>query len=394
MLYVVDVSIKLVEAWNGSTWTTLVYKNRFPHPSVIAANPKYASELLYLGGEFNEFYSPAIINTVQVANNARWDGTRWFDMIAYGAAGEVFAISADEQSLPSALYVGGSFTSIESKPARNIARFDGTSWDVLGGGLNGPVHAIAPISYNQPGAFVGGAFTAAINPDGSTVSVSNIAFWDHTQKRWLPVGAGMNGVVYALEVFSYALYAGGAFTQVLNGPEVNRIAKWDFFAHEWESFGRGVNGGTMPEVRALAIGQGGSVSSPRSWRSVYIGGRFTEATNRDNSKTFCRNIMLWDGYDNTWRALGNGVDDDVRALALAGRDYYSPLYVGGRFRSGVNDNGVVVNLDCIAMWYGEWRALGRGVNGAVTTIVPSYDHTQFYLDGNMKDRFQIAAPAL
>jgi len=79
--------------------------------------------------------------------------------------------------------------------------------------------------------------------------------------------------------------------------------------------------------------------------------------------------------------MGNGVDDEVRALALAGRDYYAPLYVGGRFRTGVNDNGALVNIDRIAMWYGEWRALGRGVNGTVTTIVPSYDRTQFYLGG-------------
>ena len=55
MLYSVDVSIKLVEAWNGSVWTALVYKNRFPQPSVIAATPKYPVECLYLGGEFKAF---------------------------------------------------------------------------------------------------------------------------------------------------------------------------------------------------------------------------------------------------------------------------------------------------------------------------------------------------
>jgi len=382
LMYAVDVSIKIVDAWNGTTWTTLVYKNRSPYPSVIAANPKYPAEFLYLGGQFNEFYSPAIINTVQIANNARWDGRRWFDFIPFGAAGEMFAIAADNQGLPGAIYVGGNFTSIEGNPASNIARFDGTKWDALGAGVNGPVHAMAPISYSQPGAFVGGAFSTAINPDGSTVSVSNIAFWDHTQKRWLPVGGGLNSAVYALEVSGYELYAGGAFTQALNGPTVNRVARWSFSSQRWEAFGGGVDGGTMPEVRALAVGLGGSVSSPRFWRSVYVGGKFTEATNSNGSKVFCRNLMLWDGYDNRWRTIGNGVDDEVRALALAGRDYYSPLYVGGRFRTGVNDNGALVNLDRVALWYfGEWRPLGRGLNGAVTTIVPAYDRTQIYLGG-------------
>jgi hypothetical protein len=382
LMYFADVSIRIVDAWNGAVWTTLVYKNRSPYPSVIAASPKYAAEFLYLGGQFSDFYSPAIINTVQVANNARWDGRRWFDYNPYGAAGEVLAIAANESGFPNAIYIGGNFTSIEGNPASNVARFDGTKWDALGAGVNGPVHALAPIKYGQPGVFVGGAFSTAINPDGSTVNVSNIAFWDHTQKRWLPIGAGLNGNVYALEVSGYELYAGGAFTQVVNGAAVNRLARWSFSLQRWEAFGGGVDGGTMPEVRALAVGVGGSLSSPRFWRSVYVGGRFTEATNRDGSKTFCRNIILWDGYDNRWRAMGTGVDDEVRALALAGRDYYSPLYIGGRFRTGVDDNGAPVNLDHIAMWYyGDWRPLGRGVNGAVTAIVPAYDHTQFYLGG-------------
>jgi len=386
LMYVVDVRIKIVDAWDGAAWTTLVYKNGFPSPALIAANPKYPAESLYMGGQFSEFYSPAIINTVPIANNARWDGQRWSDFISYGAAGEVFALAANEPAFPNAIYVGGNFTSIEGNPASNIARFDGTNWDALGGGVNGPVHAIVPITYNQPGAFVGGTFSTAINPDGSIVNVSNIAFWDHTQKRWLPVGGGLNGPVYALEVSGFELFAGGAFTQVLNGPTVNRIARWSFSAQRWEALGGGVDGATMPEVRALAVGTGGSVSSPRFWRSVYVGGRFTEATNTNGSKVFCRNLMLWDGYDNNWRAMGNGTDDDVLALALAGRDYYSPLYVGGRFRTGVDDNGALVNIDRIAMWYfGDWRPLGRGVNGAVTTIVPAYDHTQFYIGGEFTE---------
>jgi|GEM_PF-2401499 len=386
LMYFADVSIRIVDAWNGAAWTTLVYKNRAPYPSVIAASPKYAAEFLYLGGQFSDFYSPAIINTVQAANNARWDGQRWFDYNPYGAAGEVFAIAANEPGFPNAIYIGGNFTSIEGNPASNVARFDGTKWDALGGGVNGPVHAIAAIKYGQSGAFVGGAFTTASNPDGSTMSVANIAFWDHTQKRWLPVGGGLNGPVYALEVFGYDLFAGGAFTQVLNGLIVNRITRWSFSLQRWEALGGGVDGAAMPEVRALAVGSGGSVSSPRSWKSVYVGGRFTEATNRDNSKTFCRNLMMWDGYDNRWRALGNGVDDEVLALALAGRDDYAPLYVGGRFRTGVDENGALVNLDRVARWYfGDWRPLGRGMNGAVTTIVRSYDLTQIYLGGEFTE---------
>jgi hypothetical protein len=72
---------------------------------------------------------------------------------------------------------------------------------------------------------------------------------------------------------------------------VNRIANWSFTLQQWQAFGSGVDGQFMPEVRALAVGSGGSVLQSRTWRSVYVGGRFTEATNPDGSKAFCRNLI-------------------------------------------------------------------------------------------------------
>jgi hypothetical protein len=43
---------------------------------------------------------------------------------------------------------------------------------------------------------------------------------------WQPLGGGMNGFVYALAVFNNELIAGGDFA-IAGGVSANRIARWD-----------------------------------------------------------------------------------------------------------------------------------------------------------------------
>jgi hypothetical protein len=59
------------------------------------------------------------------------------------------------------LYVGGEFESGLPVRARNLARWDGTSWHAVGSGLNGPVLALACASGNR--LVVGGSFTTLGN---------------------------------------------------------------------------------------------------------------------------------------------------------------------------------------------------------------------------------------
>ncbi len=67
--------------------------------------------------------------------------------------------------------------------------------------------------------YVGGSFTSA-----GGVTVNNIAKWNGTS--WSAIGGGVNGNVNTLHIDSSGnIYAGGDFTQA-GGITVNKIAKW------------------------------------------------------------------------------------------------------------------------------------------------------------------------
>ena len=100
--------------------------------------------------------------------------------------------------------------------------------------------------------------------------------------------------------------------------------------------------GTDGTVNAVAADGAGN---------LYIGGSFTVA-----GDVFANNVAKWDG--DSWSALGSGVNDTVRALAVSD----NILYVGGSFSlaSFSTSGGLVVNG--IAEWDGaNWSPLGPGV---------------------------------
>ena len=96
--------------------------------------------------------------------------------------------------------------------------------------------------------------------------------------------------------------------------------------------------GTDGTVNAVAADGAGN---------LYIGGSFTVA-----GDVFANNVAKWDG--DSWSALGSGVNDTVRALAVSD----NILYVGGSFSlaSFSTSGGLVVNG--IAEWDGaNWFPL-------------------------------------
>jgi Leucine-rich repeat (LRR) protein len=104
---------------------------------------------------------------------------------------------------------------------------------------------------------------------------------------------------------------------------------------------------------------GGTYTVEASGTDIYVGGWFLNA-----GGVPAKHIAKWNGT--TWSALGNGVDTNVRAIAVLGND----VYVGGIFTSASG----VANTAYIAKWNtvtNTWSALGSGVNGAVYSIIVS-----------------------
>jgi hypothetical protein len=107
-----------------------------------------------------------------------------------------------------------------------------------------------------------------------------------------------------------------------------------------------LGGGLNNTVKAIAV------EGPK----VYMGGDFTDA----GMNLKADRIARWDSV--SWKNLGNGLNNTVNAIAVAG----SNVYAGGLFTFAGGD--LIANH--IAVWDGTaWKNLGASLNGPVNAIV-------------------------
>ena len=226
---------------------------------------------------------------------ARWDGTTWHDLVSEGSNGTVKALAFGPSGV---LYAGGSFDKIGGVTTGGIAAWDGSNWNVLGGGLFYDVKAIAV----DPAGNLYVAGTNLVAP----LSPQRLMRWNGT--TWTPLGNWL-GEIYCLawDPALSVLYAGGTFTSVDGGP-ANRVARWD--GSSWTPLGAGVEPGM---VFALAPDSGGV---------LYAGGTFQSS----GGKTI-RYLGKWDTTSGQWTDLGFAPTNTVRALLLKNGN----LHVGGNF---------------------------------------------------------------
>lgn len=169
----------------------------------------YDGELV-IGGFFNMF------NGNVFSGLLGWNGTEHHGFP--GAFGSLSNRVFDMEELDGDLIVAGNEPTMG-----HVARWDGTTWHSMGGGLGDRVFALAQSN---------GVLYAA----GNNARVSR---WDGT--AWQAVGDPFNGRVSALEVHDGFLYAGGAFTQDLSGNvPLNGLARWT--GTMWEEVANGLNG--------------------------------------------------------------------------------------------------------------------------------------------------------
>ena len=82
----------------------------------------------------------------------------WDDQFAGpGAEGAMLTVVANGTDV----YVGGLFSVVGAARSENIARWDGTNWLSLGGGVSGGIGVVYAIAPRGPDVYVGGNFTNA-----------------------------------------------------------------------------------------------------------------------------------------------------------------------------------------------------------------------------------------
>jgi hypothetical protein len=120
------------------------------------------------------------------------------------------------------MYIGGFFTDAGGDPnADHIAKWNGTSWQSLGPGLNGDFSEVQEFAFHGNDMYVVGQF----NVVGEDSTFFNVAKWNGTE--WEKMGIGVDQEARTLVIHDDDLYIGGSFLSEVPGgpPYLPHIAK-------------------------------------------------------------------------------------------------------------------------------------------------------------------------
>ena len=204
-----DISVPYgFASWDGNSW--------FAEESVFGFGEGPSNMVIYNGeivggGDFNQTTTGELAHKV-----ARFDGTYWHD-IEGGVNGTVYSLFVDGNYL----YVGGTCTLAQYGDLvvpNNIAFFDGNQWNAIGEfeEIGNTIHAIA-IYRGQ--IYVGGYITL------NGVSGQALAYFDGVHWNAVPGSEDMGYRVNCLQVYKDELYIGGRF-DIAGGLEVPGIVRY------------------------------------------------------------------------------------------------------------------------------------------------------------------------
>lgn len=377
-----------VASWNGSTWSTL---GSGVTGTVMAL--AVSGSTLYAGGTFS---SAGGIPANQIAAWSTAGG--WASLgsgSANGAGGSpgqsaVLAIAVGSDGV----YAGGQFTFAGGVAQSHLARWDGSAWSGVGGGIAAlqSSRVVRALAFTHGKVYAGGAFNVA----GST-NAHFIAAWDGATWSALtaPAGNGIASVVYTLANYAGETCAGSFWPAQYgqgmlvcsSGGAWSALGGTPFYSYDgiealaaanaklyvgyytpydpcclsywngsaYNPLGAAGTAGMDSDVLAILPAPGGG---------IYAAGDFTNAGTQGAGY-----IAYWDGA--AWQTLGTGLGPDVNALALFG----GKLYAGGTFVLG--GGGAASQL---AVWDGmSWTPIGN-VDGPVFALLTTGD--QLYVGGS------------
>jgi hypothetical protein len=295
------------------------------HPELIYDSVVFdagGGAALYVAGSFRSVDDQSTIGL------AKWDGLTWTPLPSAGLPNEVFLSMATIDS--------GALAGIYTFGVGGLRRWDGAAWSALStppDGSSGYRLAAGDLG-SGPRLFAGGS--------------GFIYQWNGTS--WSQLGGATNGPVSTLTVWNDGggnkLYVGGSFTQI-GAVGAARVARWNGLV--WSPLGSGVadNGG------------GGEAKTLRGIGSrLYVGGTFTTA-----GGAAAANIASWNG--SAWSPLAGGAAGAVEKLAVYDDGSGSILAASGYF-----DNLGGTPAARLATWNGSvWSAIDLGINKVFRTLI-------------------------
>jgi len=302
MLYFdfVDQSYK-ISSWDGSNWIeeTIVPNGNF----VPYGFTNYKNEL-YVGGGFPESSSG-----IPGGNGIiRWDGTQWKSLgIGVTDTSRGTTSTRNMYEYQGELYVGGNFNKAGNIYSQGIAKWDGSNWSEVGGGLStGPrvnfAIALDFIEY-QGKLIIGGEFYR-VGADTAT----NIVAWDGSNWESLGPKTGTARQIKALEIFQGDLIAYGGNVSQFGGKQIREMARWD--GTDWHDMG--FSSTQFTDIRDLQVYNG----------ELYAAGARTDLF--PNLSSYRINVMKY--TNGGWVPVASP-NSNVRELAV----YQDRLYAIGAF---------------------------------------------------------------
>ena len=225
-----------IARWDGTSWSpleapspgTVSGPDGFVHALVSHDDGTGAGAELFVSGAFTQVTYSAPPNNLPAEGIARWDGTDWSAVGGGLAGGKALSLAIFDDGSGPALIAGGEFTTAGGQPAIGIAAWDGASWSALGTGLGDTSGAGVRVSalrvYDDGGGaalYVGGEFDLA----GGAPALG-LARWNGTS--WSSLATDDFKTVHAFETFDDgsgpSLFVAGAFEGSAVGDSF--IAKW------------------------------------------------------------------------------------------------------------------------------------------------------------------------
>ncbi len=189
--------------WDGTTATGL-----FPSPNNVVWAVATSGTDVYIGGIFLNLGGNGAIDCF-----AKWDGAAWSQM-GSTLSNEVRAITVDGAEV----YIGGSFVNAGGDPnADRIARWNGADWSWFAA-APAPSTTVRSIVPRGGDLYVGGSFYSTSN------DLKSVAKWDGT--AWHGLGGGLGGVVNVVAVHGGDVYVGGQFTDAGGIAGGDHVARW------------------------------------------------------------------------------------------------------------------------------------------------------------------------
>ena len=378
---------------------------------------------LYIGGAFTTVndvsFSALTSNYVSSwnINSQRWVPLGGNTSARNGLNNSCFAMVFD--NCANFLYVGGNnFTKVSDATGYDLSANNLAIWNVktntwwpLGSSIGFANNGITSTRCNALAftkdrqLFIGGLITAA-NDIIYNVTTNNALIWNPSTYRFSVLGgyarSGFTTYANAMIVDSTSsnLYIGGQFTSMNDGFAqygTNYNAVYNISSRGLRVMGdfsyNGLNG--IPNVFAMNTDK----------NILYMGGKFTKASDRTRVNAFSPNIAAYDISNNIWLDIDNptwgGVNGEVLDMIYDGNS--GILYVAGAFGSVSDSSNTCLGANYLAVYNTNTKKWGRlgspdlsnnGTNGIIRRIAFDDRNNKLYVGGDFTTVYDSSNNAL